>query len=45
MAIELQKTLETANEKDNNKELFSEGDLKAFTDLIKDKADFDELVK
>lgn len=45
MAIELQKTLETANEKDTKKELFSEVDLKAFTDLIKDKDDFNELVK
>ena len=43
--IELQKSLETANEKDNNKELFSDKDLTAFTDLIATKEDFDVLVK
>ena len=43
--IELQKALETANEKDNNKELFSDKDLTAFTDLIAKKEDFDVLVK
>ena len=43
--IELQKTLEKANEADNNKELFSDKDLTAFTDLIKTKDDFDVLVK
>ena len=43
--IELKQTVEKANEADGNKELFTDKDLKTFTDLIKDKDDFAVLVK
>jgi hypothetical protein len=45
MANIVENILEKANEKDTNKELFSEIDLKEFNNLVKDKADFDLLVK
>jgi len=45
MANMLQQNLEKANKVDNNTDLFSPDDLKAFTDLVKDKDNFNEMVK
>ena len=45
MANTLQKNLETANLTDSNKDLFIQKDLTAFTDLMKSKEDFDEMIK
>jgi hypothetical protein len=42
--IDMQKHFE-AEKTESNKELFSDVDLKEFNDLVKDKADFDLLVK
>jgi len=45
MANNVQEILKEANETDKNKELFSDKDLKAFTDLVTKKEDFDLMVK
>jgi len=42
--IDIQKHFE-AEKSESNKELFSDVDLKEFNDLVKDKSDFDLLVK
>lgn len=45
MANTLSQNLETANLQDKKADLFSSDDLKAFTDLVKDKDDFSEMLK
>ena len=44
MANAVENFLEKANEKDNDKNFFSEADLKEFTDLVKTQDDFDSLL-